>query len=261
LLRVTWISTWTATRIATWTATWIAWGALTLWPSAAPAANRDALREIVQDQCLVHWRQDHTAAPCERLVLPHAPQPDGGYAVLADRKGGAHFLLIPTDTISGPESPRVLAPDAPNYFDAAWAARDRLAVVVGHAVPRTAVGLAVNPRRSRSQDQLHIHISCLRPDVAGELRAAAAHLGTRWAAIDLGGSQYQALRVLGESLAGHEPFALIAQGLLAGAGDSLADNTILVAGMQFAQGPGFAIVAGSGTPAELLLDSSCAAGP
>ncbi len=239
-------------------ATWIAWGALTLGPYAARPANRDALREIVQDQCLVHWQHDHTAAPCERLVLPHAPHPDGGYAVLKDRKGGAHFLLIPTDTISGAESPRVLAPGAPNYFDAAWSARDRLAAVVGRAVPRTAVGLALNPRRARSQDQLHIHIECLRPDVASALRAAAGNIGTRWAAIDLAGSQYQALRVMGESLAGHEPFALIAQGL-SGARDSLADDTILVAGMQFEQGPGFAIVAGSGAPAELLLDSSCAA--
>src|ERR1700675_2603281 len=97
----------------------------------ALCANRDALRQIVQDECVVHWQQQHTASPCERV--------DPGFAVLADRKGGAHFLLIPTRTMAGIESPEVLEPGAPNYFEAAWQARDRIAAVVGRGVPRGAV--------------------------------------------------------------------------------------------------------------------------
>src|SRR5580700_11395305 len=116
----------------------------------ALCANRDALREIVQDECVVHWQQRHTAAPCERVAET--------YAVLADRKGGAHFLLIPTRTVTGIESPEVRAHGALNYFESAWRAREVLNGAAGHSVPRDAVGMAVNQVRSRSQDQLHIHI-------------------------------------------------------------------------------------------------------
>ena len=38
-------------------------------------------------------------------------------------------------------------------------------------VPRNAVGLAVNTAHSRSQNQFHIHIECLRQDVYDSLRA------------------------------------------------------------------------------------------
>jgi len=40
--------------------------------------------------------------------------------VLADRKGGAHYLLIPTQTMAGIESGELLDPEAPNYFAEAW---------------------------------------------------------------------------------------------------------------------------------------------
>src|ERR1700733_870534 len=76
--------------------------ALSVHPCSA--ANRDALRHIVQDQCAVHWLQRHDAHPCERVYLPDAPRERDGYAVLHDIKGGAHFLLIPTRTITGLES-------------------------------------------------------------------------------------------------------------------------------------------------------------
>ena len=136
-----------------------------LFAAAASCANRDALREIVQDQCLPHWREQHTAAPCVEVHLDDAAHAESGYAVLADRKGGAHFLLIPTRTISGIESPMLEEPSAPSYFQAAWRARPQLDGVIGRPVPPRLVGLAVNPLHARGQDQLHIHIECLRPDV------------------------------------------------------------------------------------------------
>ena len=39
----------------------------------------------------------------------------------------------------------------------------------------------------------------------------------------------------------------------------MGDYTVVVAGMQFANGPGFIVLAGTGQTGELLLDSSCAA--
>lgn len=220
-------------------------------------ANRNALRQIVQDQCLAHWVQRHDPGPCERVYLVGSPQERLGYALLADRKGGAHFLLIPIRSIAGIESPELREPDAPNYFAAAWQARASLATVVGHNVPRSAVGLAVNPVHARSQDQLHIHIECLRPDVFTQLRAAAARITSTWSPVEIGGSGYNALRIGGEDLNGTNPFELLAK-RLPRANHAMGDYTLVVAGMQFENGPGFILLAGSGRAGELLLDSTCA---
>jgi CDP-diacylglycerol pyrophosphatase len=216
---------------------------------AAHAANRDALRQIVQEECLPHWQQQHSAAPCERV--------GDGYAVLADRKGGAHFLLIPTPTIAGMESPELLDARTPNYFDAAFRARDKVAAVVGHPIERSAIGLAVNPRRARSQDQLHIHIECIRADVAAALKAAAPRITTHWSPLDLAGSPYQALRIMGEELDRSDPIKLLADELPA-AKSAMGDYTLIVAGMDLPQGPGFVVLAGTQSAGELLLDSTCA---
>jgi CDP-diacylglycerol pyrophosphatase len=221
------------------------------------AANRDALRQIVQGQCAVHWSQQHSASPCERIYLPEAPHEREGFAVLADRKGGAHFLLIPTRTIAGMESTELLEPGAPNYFAAAWSARDLVARSVGHGIPRDAVGLALNPRHARTQDQMHIHIECLRADVALALRRAAPRIAGGWSPISIDGRPYQALRVMGEELGGANPPVLLANGLPA-ARSGLGDFTLVVAGMDFPEGPGFVLLAGNDVAGELLLDSTCA---
>jgi CDP-diacylglycerol pyrophosphatase len=221
-------------------------------------ASRDRLRFIVQEQCLPDWLEHHDPAPCRSVELvghgPGAP----GFAVLPDRKGGAHFLLIPTQVIRGIESPELRAPGSLNYFDAAWRARDALDQVLGHAIPPDAVGLAVNQRRARSQDQLHIHISCLRRSVFDTLRVDAAQIAPGWSEIRIDGRRYQAMRIMGTELAPANPFALLAD-RVPGAAGAMEEFTLLVAGMQFREGPGFALLAGRAVPgAERLLDSSCA---
>src|ERR1700733_9331152 len=245
-----------ATRVRSTALATIA-AATTVAAGHAHAADRNALREIVQDECLVHWLQRQDPAPCQRVCLTDARGPDG-YAVLADRKGGAHFLLIPVKTISGIESPEVLEPQALNYFAAAWQARDRLGAVLGHGVHRGDVGLAVNPQHGRGQDQLHIHIECLGAEVHGVLHAAAERLSDHWSTINLAGRQYQALRVVGEELGAINPFGLLAH-RLPGAAQEMGSYTLMVAGMQFKDGPGFIVLAGKDVPgAELFLDSTCA---
>ena len=174
-------------------------------------ANRDALRRIVQDQCLAHWSQRHDPSPCERVILLGPAREEQGYALLADRKGGAHFLLIPIRSIPGIESPELEEAGAPNYFAAAWQARDRLAAAVGRELPRNAVGLAVNPASARTQDQLHVHIECLRPDVVGLLQAESARITHMWSPIEIGGSGYNALRIEADDLDGANPFELLAE--------------------------------------------------
>ncbi len=94
-----------------------------------------------------------------------------GYALLADPDGGAHYLLIPTQTMTGTDSTELLDPNLPNYFAEAWHARDLLSKYVGHAVPGTDVGIAVGTAATRRQHQFHVHIECLRPEVVDSLKA------------------------------------------------------------------------------------------
>ena len=221
-------------------------------------ASRERLRLIVQQQCVPHWLATHQPAPCSSVTLVGGGPDAQGYAVLPDRKGGAHFLLIPTRTVTGIESPAARSADAPNYFAAAWNSRQVLEAAAGVPLPRTAVALAVNQRRARSQDQLHIHMSCLRPSTSAVLRETAAQLGVRWRRLAVGGYSYYAMRVMGEQLASANPIRLLAEGV-PGAQERLADYTLLVAGEAFAEGPGFVLLAAQGVPgAELLLDASCA---
>lgn len=227
---------------------------VTLW--MVRSSGRDRLRQIVQEQCLAHWLKSKDPEPCVRLSGRASTA--AGYAVLADRKGGVHFLLIPTATVSGIESPALRAPGALNYFAAAWEATDVLSLRLGHAVPREAVALAVNHRRARSQDQLHIHMSCLRPAVYETLKGQSDRIGPSWSALTIGSSEYQAMRVMGAELGAANPFELLAD-RLPDARANMAEYTLLVAGMDYKDGPGFVVLAGRAVPgAELLLDSSCA---
>ncbi|MGH8144365.1 MAG: CDP-diacylglycerol diphosphatase [Steroidobacteraceae bacterium] len=221
--------------------------------------GRDQLRVIVQQQCLPHWLQSHDPSPCVSVNTAGNGSVDDGYAVLHDQKGGAHFLLIPTRTIRGIESAEVRTPGAPNYFEAAWKARGALTAVMGRRLPRSMVGLAVNSVHTRSQDQLHIHISCLRPFVYHALLAQASRIRDSWSVIRIGLWHYQAMRIMGGQLGATNPFALVANRLPSATG-AMAHYTLLVAGAQFDEGPGFVVLAGTAQPAaELLLDSSCAA--
>jgi CDP-diacylglycerol pyrophosphatase len=222
-----------------------------------PDAGRDAIRQVVQNQCLVNWRTHHSASPCERIWLA-SPQPDSpGYAVLEDRKGGAHYLLIPIQTMSGTDSGELLDPDLPNYFANAWGARDLLSKYVGQAVPRTAVGLALNTAQTRDQNQFHIHIECVRPEVSDALHAVADQITDKWSPITVIGSTYQAMRIADTSLEATKPFELLAQ-LSPNARHHIETYTLLIAGMQYKDGAGFAILTSTGPTAELLLDPGCA---
>ena len=124
-------------------------------------------------------------------------------------------------------------------------------------MPRTAIGLAVNKVRSRTQDQFHIHIECLSREVADQLRVAADHLSDVWSPITAGGSPYAALRIDGDGLNAANPFELVVN-LKPDVRNHIGDYTVIVAGMQFKNGPGFIVLTGTGQTGELLMDSSCA---
>lgn len=215
---------------------------------------RDRLREITHMQCVPHWLQAKNPAPCLQVTLT---SPERGYCVLPDRKGGVHLLLIPLEPVSGIESEAAWSPKGPNYFREAWDARGEVEKVAGRPVPRQDIGLAINSMYTRSQDQLHIHMACLGTAVHDQLMANADAIGKDWSPIVIRGTQYEALRVMGTDLDAN-PFTLLAQ-RLPGARESMGAYTILVAGMRFKEGPGFAVLAAKFAPgSELLLDPTCA---
>jgi CDP-diacylglycerol pyrophosphatase len=219
--------------------------------------QRDALRRIVQDQCLPNFRQHADPAPCEYLV-PASTNPDNGYAILHDRKGGAHFLLIPIRTLTGIESAALLDHTATDYVAAAWRNRDVLERSVHRTLPRDAVGLAINPRTARGQDQLHIHIECVGASLHEALAAHTGDIGSAWSPLTIAGRSFQARRIPGDDFERANPIQLLAS-QLTGARRDRGSHTLIVAGMNFASGPGVIFLVGTGVPGgERLLDASCA---
>jgi CDP-diacylglycerol pyrophosphatase len=218
--------------------------------------GRGALRQIVQTECVLDWKQHRNPAPCERVSLYDPTASDIGYAVLQDPGGGAHYLMVPTQTMAGLESSELLDRDAPNYFAEAWRAHDLLSKSIGHAVPRTDIGLVVNTERTRAYDQFHIHIECLRQDAADALRAASPRIADTWGPVSVGATTFQAMRIASDSLDGSNLYELLTE-LKAGVAQHLRDYTLIAVGAQFVSGPGFVILAGTGPTGEILLDSTC----
>jgi CDP-diacylglycerol pyrophosphatase len=234
--------------------------------AAAPqrAGSRDALWIIVHDQCVPDELQRHDPRPCAQVDLSAGVEK--GFAVLKDIRGATQFLLISTGRISGIESPILLSPDEPNYFADAWEARRYIDEALHRMLPRDEIGLAINSAFSRSQDQLHIHVDCVRPDVREALREHGNAIGDRWADLDVSfsGHRYKAMWVSGEHLGSNNPFRLLAEGV-PGASRRMGEQTLVVTGAFRANGdPGFVILEDQVTrekhdsaSGEELLDHSC----
>jgi CDP-diacylglycerol pyrophosphatase len=229
--------------------------------AAVRAADPDALWKIVHGRCVPDQTLNNDPAPCTALSLVGGEA--GGHAILKDIRGATQFLLIPTARIGGIESPEILAADAPNYFAAAWAARARMEVVLHRPLPPEDIGLAINSPHSRSQEQLHIHIDCLRPDVVAALHAQAGAIGTGWVPLPLLGHHYRARWLPEAALATSNPFKLLAEDVGPAA---MGDQTLVVAGAVSPDGaPGFVLLADRYDPAsgdraggEELQDHDCA---
>jgi CDP-diacylglycerol pyrophosphatase len=223
----------------------------------APNAGRDAYQQIVQNQCVTNWLQHNNPSPCEKVFLADTKADSIGYALLADPDGGAHYLLIPTQTMTSTDSGELLDPNLPNYFAEAWHSRDLLSKFIGHEVPRTDVGLVVTTPATRTQNQFHIHIECLRQDVADSLKATADKVTDVWSPVTVAGFPFQAVRLSVQGLEVASPFELVAN-LSPDARHHVGNYTLVIAGVQYQSGPGFIILTGTGPSGDLLLDSGCA---
>lgn len=240
----------------------LACGAFTATLGATQGAEREALWKIVHGLCVMNEIEAHSPAPCTEVDL--ASGEDAGSAVLKDIAGKTQYLLVPTRRLRGIEDPLVGTAALPNYWRAAWAARELVSQRVQKELPRDAVGMAINAAGSRSQDQLHIHIDCIRPDVRKALLSQAAEISTQWAdlPVNLAGHSYRARRIDGAEPE-PDPFRLLSEDAHA-LGAAMREETLAVIGEKRQDGKdGFILLAahaaaGGRAHAEDLLDHSCA---
>lgn len=229
--------------------------------TAAPAhADPLALWRIVHDQCVPNQINRHDPSPCTLVDLA------GGYVVLKDRRGATQFLVLPTARITGIESAALLSPRVPDYMQDAWAARR---FVQEHALTRLTradLSLAVNSIYGRSQNQLHIHVDCLRQDVRDALAQHRNAIGDKWQPfpVALAGHHYIARRLILLDLADVNPFRTLADEVPE-ARANMGAYTLVVAGATFGGKPGFIVLADHADPThgdmangESLQDHACA---
>jgi CDP-diacylglycerol pyrophosphatase len=213
--------------------------------AAHASADPNALWTIVHDQCVPDQEASSDPAPCSLVDLSIGER--HGYAVLKDLVGATQFLVIPTDWISGIESPALLEPDATNYFAAAWHASSFVDARAGVDIPRDWMSLAVNSAVARTQNQFHIHVDCVRADVRESLSRHIADVGSDWAPFPepLTGHPYLAMAVAGETLDATNPVQLLADRV-----DDMGPETLVVVGTYLRnEQPGFILLAGHADPA------------
>ena len=98
-----------------------------------------------------------------------------GVAILKDLVGVSQMLAIPTRRIAGIEDPQMLAPNAPPVFTIAWDAKTLVEERLHKTLPREAIGLAINSKWARSQQQLHVHVDCMAMPVMKALTDYTSH--------------------------------------------------------------------------------------
>jgi len=226
----------------------------------AGASDPNALWHVVHDLCAVDMKVSGHPEPCLEYNRHR------GYAALKDLRGKTQILLIPTARVTGIESPKLLDAGGPNYWQAAWDARRFFEQRAGGNAPREDIGLAINSVFGRSQNQLHIHVDCVRADVKAALIAHAGDIRPEWKPldVDLAGKRYRARRIEGAEIAPRDPFKLLAKESPEVRAD-MGRQTLAAIAVQSEGGkPGFVLLAAEGgTPSnidgasETLLDHAC----
>jgi CDP-diacylglycerol pyrophosphatase len=220
-------------------------------------AHPNALWHVVHGLCVTNAKASGRPQPCVEVNLRD------GYAVVKNFHGATHYLLVPTDRLIGIESPALQRAGRVNYWQAAWAARRYLEPVGGRPLQREDIGMAVNSAYARTQDQLHIHIDCVRTDVRRSLLKHQSEIGPHWSALSVGlpHRRYKALWLDGADLGANDPFKMLASDPEARA--DMAGETLVVIPAKRPDGsPGFVVLSdhvhgADNAAGESLLDHRC----
>jgi CDP-diacylglycerol pyrophosphatase len=189
-----------------------------------------------------------------------------GHAVIRPPFARTEVLIVPTAPIVGIESPALIAPDAPRFFETAWEARRYVIEALGRDPGRAAIGMAVNSASGRSQDRFHIHVDCLWPGVRAKLDRFSRSISERWAPfpVRMANGHYWARRMSAAEFERSDPVASVIEGVPRGR-RPVSDMTLAVVGTTFEDGtPGFFLLANVAGPgavsagrAENLIDHAC----
>ncbi len=218
-------------------------------PACVVAAPPDALLSLAR--CCA--RDLHSNSGCRYFNAA------GEYIILKDnsRRKPAAYLIIPTIAVSGIEAPQIFAPPIIDFWEYGWRAAAQFV-----KKPPAETALAINSKKGRTENQLHIHIACVLPAVAAALDENAERIGLNPAAplalaLSPKGHVYRIVKAT--ALAGtSSPFDLVAA--MPGARIDMDRQSIAVVGSST---PGSYYVldtqAGEGNPgaAEELLDQTC----
>ena len=231
---------------------------LALLALSRPAmADSDVLWYIVSEQCVPDQQQFHSPKPCALVDLA------AGYVVLKDRDGDTQFLLMPTARITGIESPAILSPDAPNYWDAAWQARHFVDERAHRDLPRDAISLAINSaERAHAEPVAHPHRLRAPRRAGGVARRTRTRLVPAGRRFRQGSPATTTWRCASTSRTSRDsnPFILLADGI-PGARADMARYTLVLVGVA----EGFVLLAGHADgianrgSGEELQDHACAA--
>lgn len=234
-------------------------GGLALWFFASNSATRrTSLWRVVHYGCVPDQTLTGYPAPCLHVDLTRR------FALVTAPDVEDELLLVPTVKVTGIEDPALLSPSLPDYWRLAWEMRKHL-TVNSHPVPSNKIGLAVNSAYSRTQDQLHIHISCLRSSVFRHLQTLKLRAGVTWSTEEIGSRKfYDVIRLPGNTLTLHSPFQILASRV--GSDPSImARQTLVLAETTMADGtPAFFLLRQNynmtkrtGGHGEELLDHRC----
>ncbi|MGI4857459.1 MAG: CDP-diacylglycerol diphosphatase [Janthinobacterium lividum] len=193
------------------------------WPVKRLSQSPNALWTITHGMCVSNFARTGSPSPCAEVDAA------AGFVVIKDIRGRSQHLLIPTARVSGIESPALLQPDSPNYFFDAWAKRAYVIAALGKPLADDELSLAINPTTARSQDQLHIHIDCIRPDVRRALAADDARITGQWSDWTWRGRTTRVRRLAADQLRDTDLFRLVAAQIPDAAGD-MGTQTIFVTG-------------------------------
>ena len=132
---------------------------LLLSASSAWSASRDFLWNRVHNECEPAYVNNDNYAPCTLV------DKDDNYVIYKVDNDKYQYLLLPTDKVTGVEDKSLLKDDAKNYFFFAWNVKELVSEKLDRKIKEKNISMTINPVNGRSQDQLHIHISCLAPYV------------------------------------------------------------------------------------------------
>ena len=223
--------------------------------------SRDVLWIALQG-CLLTKKTTGRAFPCLSVDLGDEDRP--GTAVLRAPGQPTHTVVMPTVAVVGLEAPQLQQAAGNTYWKAALAARSYVVSALGGRLPVEQVGLAVNSVGGRSQDQLHIHLDCIRPTVRAALKRHSLRLRENWTAFPtpLVGGRFMVRRIDAAAVDGFNPFAALRQ-LPWRTSDLRSTSFAIIARAPNDPDKGFYMLAyrSPEAHAEMLLDHSCSVAP